>query len=339
MTPRERVLATLRGESADRIPNFNILMAYAARHIGRGMDEFCRDHRVLVEANLAANEVFGIDLLNTMSDAYRETADYGARIAFPKDALPVCQPLIAGPADMRLLKPFKIEDSSRMLDRLRAVELYKRKAGDEWPIMGWVEGCVAESADLMGLTGFALALYDEPEMVRDMMEICLETAVGCAQAQVRAGADIIGVGDAVASVLGPKVYDEWALPYEQRLFAEIHRCGAKGRLHICGDIGPLLDGIRVCGADIVDVDWMVDFKTAHDALRGAAIVCGNFDPVSVVLAGTPETVAAAVDECRDAVDDDCIIMAGCEIPRDTPAQNLAAVSQALERRGRPSAKP
>lgn len=332
MTPKERVMARLTGKPVDKIPNFNILMAFAARFSGYGMDEFCRDHRVLAEANIKANEAFGIDLLNTMSDPYREMADYGATIRFPSDSLPVCQHFIAEPTDMKKLKPFRIEDSVRMLDRLRAIELYKRECGDHWPIMGWVEGCIAESADLMGLTELIFALNDEPEMVREMMDICLETAINCIEPMVRAGADIIGVGDAVASVLGPSIYREWVLPYEQKLFAEIRRCGAIGRLHICGNIEPLLGDLRGCGADIIDIDWMVDFRDAREKLEGAAIVCGNFDPVSVVRDGTPEKIRSAVNSCCDSGGDSCIIMAGCEIPRDTPHENLRAVDEALQNR-------
>lgn len=331
MTPKERVLARLEGKPVDRIPNFNILMSFAAHFIGRGMDEFCKDYRVLTEANIKSNEAFGIDLLPTLSDAYRETADYGAPIQFPLDRLPICEHFITGPEDMKKLKPFRIEDSVRMLDRLRAIEFYKKECGDHWPIMGWVEGCAAESADLMGLTDYIFAFYDEPQMVREMMDICLETALNCIRPQIEAGADIIGVGDAAASVLGPEIYREWILPYERKYFYEIRKCGAIGRLHICGDIGPLLDDIRTCGADIIDVDWMVDFRTAREKLGDVAFVCGNFDPVRVVQDGTPEIIAQAVNECLEAGGEQCIIMAGCEIPRDTPHANLRAVAETLER--------
>ena len=332
MTPRERVMARLSGKPCDKIPNFNILMAFAARFAGHSMDAFCRDHRVLVDANIKANEAFGIDLLNTMSDPYREMADYSATIRFPHDSLPVCEHFIAEPSDLKKLKPFRMEDSVRMLDRLHAIALYKQEAGSHWPIMGWVEGCVAESADLMGLTELIFALNDEPEMVREMMDICLETTINCIEPQVRAGADIIGVGDAVASVLGPTLYREWILPYEQKIFKEIRRCGAVGRLHICGNIDPLLDDIKASGADIVDVDWMVDFAKTREKLDGTAMVCGNFDPVSVVRDGTPEIIEAAVNACCETGGEACIIMAGCEIPRDTPHENLRAVAEALQNR-------
>ena len=329
MTPKERVFARLAGKTVDRIPNFNILMAFAARYIGRPMDEFCTDYRVLTEANLRCAEMFGIDILSTMSDPYRETADFGANISFSYDSLPVCKPMIREPSDIKKLKAFRIEDSVRMLNAVRAIELYKREAGGRYPILGWVEGCAAESSDLMGLTDYSMAFYDEPEMVRELMDICLESAINCIKPQIDAGADIIGVGDAVASVLGPDIYREWILPYERKLFSEIKRCGAVGRLHICGNIAPLLDDLKDCGADIVDVDWMVDFKTAGEKLAGHAVVCGNFDPVTVVRNGTPQLIKDAVNQCADVGGDRCIIMAGCEIPRDTPHENLLAIHRAL----------
>jgi len=329
LTSKERVLARLQGKQVDRIPNFNILMSFAARYIEQPMDKFCTDYHTLVEGNLKCAEAFGIDILSTMSDAYRETADFGADVRFPYDSLPICKPLIREPLDLKKLKPFRLEDSVRMLDRMRAIELYKRETGDAYPIMGWIEGCAAESVDLMGLTEYILAFYDEPDMIHELMEICLETAINCIKPQIDAGADIIGVGDAVASVLGPNIYREWILPYERRLFSEIRQHGAIGRLHICGDITLLIDELKTCGADIIDIDWMVDFSKANEELTDHAAICGNFNPVSVVKDGTPKQIEDAVNHCVNVGGKKCIIMAGCEIPKYTPYENLLAVHKAL----------
>ena len=329
MTPRERVMAHLNNEPVDRIPNFTILMGFLPRYIGKPLSEFLLDHRVLVESNLLVCEEFGIDLLNTMSDPYREADDFGSEVSYPYDSLPLIKYLLKTPADIKNVKPFKFADSVRMMDRAKAVELYKREAGDKYPIMGFVEGCAAESADLLGLTNYIYAFYEEPEMVREIMDKCLESILDCIKPQVDAGADIIGVGDAVASVLGPNVYREWVLPYEKIIFEEIRRCGAVGRLHICGNIAPLLDDIKTCGARIVDVDWMVDLKEASDKLAGSAVVCGNFNPVSIVMSGNPEMVAEAVRKCVADGGPHCFIMPGCEVPHGTPYENLMAIHKAL----------
>jgi uroporphyrinogen-III decarboxylase len=49
--------------------------------------------------------------------------------------------------------------------------------------------------------------------------------IAFARAQVEAGADIIGLGDAVASQISPAMYRRFALPYEQRIFQAVHQMG------------------------------------------------------------------------------------------------------------------
>ena len=85
-------------------------------------------------------------------------------------------------------------------------------------------------------------------------------------ALAKAGADIIGLGDAVCSQISPKMYRRYALPYEQRIFAAVHELGARGRLHICGKTTHLLPDMLQSGADIIDLDWMVDLKQSAQIL-------------------------------------------------------------------------
>jgi len=82
------------------------------------------------------------------------------------------------------------------------------------------------------------------------------------------------------------------------------------------------------GAQIIDIDWMVDMgQAAH--VFGEIAVCGNFDPVKVMLNGTPSEVQAAVRANLAAGGSRCISMAGCEIPDGTPHANLRAQAAVL----------
>jgi hypothetical protein len=51
--------------------------------------------------------------------------------------------------------------SERMLDRLLAVREFKRLLDGDCSILGWVEGPVAEAADLRGVQDFLLDLMDD----------------------------------------------------------------------------------------------------------------------------------------------------------------------------------
>jgi len=58
-------------------------------------------------------------------------------------------------------------------------------------------------------------------------------------------------------------------------------------------------------------------------------LCGNTDPVAIMLRGTPGQVRESILECLRLGTPKSFSAAGCEIPADTPAENLRAHAQAL----------
>ena len=206
----------------------------------------------------------------------------------------------------------------RMLDRLKAIRLMRERVGEEIPVMGWVEGALAEAADLRGDSNVLLDLYDRPAWLLELLEICAQVAVAFALAQVQAGAHIIGLGDAISSQISPTMYCRYALPYEKRIFDAVHDLGALTRLHICGNTTKILRHMVDSGADIIDLDWMVDMKAAADEFGDRVSFFGNFDPVAVMLQGTPHQVYQATMDCLRVGGPRSIGAAGCEIPDGTP---------------------
>jgi MtaA/CmuA family methyltransferase len=335
MNSSERLAARLRGEPVDRVPNFNIMMQFAAHHIRQPLSRFYLDHRTLCAANFAVREAFSLDLLQAISDPYREAADFGLKVEFPDDGLPVSRrPLLLEPADLLRLRVPDPAAGGRMTDRLEAVRLFRERAGGDVPVMGWVEGALAEAADLRGVGELMMDLIDRPAWVHELLEVTAGLSVAFATAQVEAGADIVGLGDAVASQISPAAYREFALPYERRVFAAVREMGAWGRLHICGDTSRILADMATSGADMIDVDWMVDLGRAAAATGDKIAICGNQDPVAVMLQGTPEKVRASILACRDAGGPRWISAAGCEIPDGTPPENLRAQARVLEEAAR-----
>ena len=330
MTSRERVFARLKGEQVDKIPNLNILMWFAARYAGVDFGDFIQKPEVMVDANIKCIQDFGIDVVTVMSDPYCEAEDFGCTIEYPTDAMPICRGYaINDYDDIKKLKIRKASEGRRMSKRIEAIRLYREKLGDAVPIIGWVEGPLAEFADLYGINNAMVDLIMEPARSEEVMDICTEQAISFALEQLAAGADIIGVGDAAASIVGPDLYREMIVERERKIIDAIRTAGGISKLHICGNITPLLDDIKTLGADILDIDWMVDFKKANELLRGISCVNGNIDPTRLLLNGTPSSIAAEVTKLVQVCDDHIMISAGCEIPRDTPHENLKAVDDAL----------
>jgi uroporphyrinogen decarboxylase len=330
MNAAERVQARLNGQPVDRAPNFDILMARAAHHIGQPLSRYYLDYRVLAEANLAVWQNFHLDLLQTISDPYREASDLGLAVEFPADSLPVStQPLLADPAGLGRLRLVEPTHGRRMHDRLEAVRFLREQAAGQVPVMGWVEGALAEAADLRGVSQIMTDLYERPEWVAELLEFCVNQEIAFARAQVEAGADLIGLGDAVCSQISPKMYRQFGLPYEQRIFAAVREMGATPRLHICGNTSRILADMTASGAAIIDLDWMVDFAQASRLYGAQVSLCGNVDPVAVMLQGSPESIEKATRACLEAGGPRCFSAAGCEIPDATPSENLLAHHRAL----------
>ncbi len=331
MNSAERLTHLIRGERITRPLNFDIMMTFAAHYIGQPLAHYYQDWSVLCAANIAVQQAFSLDIVQAISDPFREAADFGAQIIFPDDGLPICKtPLLQDPADLAKLKPPDPQTGRRMSDRLAAIHMLQHEVGGRVPVMGWVEGALAEAADLRGVSNLMVDLYERPEWVRELLETCAQVAIEFARAQVRAGADIIGLGDAIASQISLKMYETFALPYEQRIFAAVREMGAVGRLHICGDTTRLLGRMAQSGAQIIDVDWMVDLGRAVQTFGNQAIACGNLDPVAVMLQGTPDAVRKATRECVRVGGVHYIHAAGCEIPDGTPHANLIAQAEALD---------
>jgi MtaA/CmuA family methyltransferase len=214
----------------------------------------------------------------------------------------------------------------RMTDRVRAAALFKERVAGQRLIEGWVEGPCAEAADLRGINTLMTDFFDDPKFVTDLFEFVIAMELRFAQAQVAAGADLIGVGDAAASLVGPQLYEEFVWPFEKRLVDGIHGLGTKVRLHICGNTRQILGGMGRLGCDLVDLDYPSPLAEGRAQMGPRQVLLGNLNPVKTIRDGTPESITAALAECHRQAGGNYIVGAGCEIPRGTPEANLRALT-------------
>jgi len=126
------------------------------------------------------------------------------------------------------------------------------------------------------------------------------------------------------------MYEEFVLPYQQRVCAALHAAGAPVKLHICGDTRALLPLMARSGADLFNVDHLVPLARAREVYGAAGVAYkGNLDPVADIMQATPDACRAAALRCiQEARGTKYMLSAGCEIPAATPDEVFRAFCEA-----------
>jgi len=324
MNSRERFFALLDGQPIDHLISMPITMMFAAHHIGEKYGKYALDYRLMAEAQIRTAETYEFDHVSAISET-REAPDCGAKIIFFED-----QPyspdencsLLADKSTLLQLKCPSPYEGKYMSDRLKGIDLLKKRCGNEKVIEGWLEGPIAAAADLRGLQTLMMDFYDDPSFVQELFEFTIELAIAFGKAQIEAGADVLGVGDAAASLIGPDLYNEFVWPMEKKLIGALQEAGAKIRLHICGDSRSILESIGKLGCEIIDIDSMVPMDEARAKLGPQACLLGGVDPVRELQNCSPQEVLNALSNYHRKAGSRYIVGAGCEVPPSTPPENL-----------------
>jgi uroporphyrinogen decarboxylase len=307
-----------------------ILMKFAAQFIGKSYRELYTDYKTLVEANIACMEAFGSDAVGLISDPFREAEAFGLVCEYLEDDVPKPKEYPVKTMDdvMHLANP-DVYASKRTRDRIEGARAFREKLGNEVPVIGWIEGPLAEACDLVGVSDMLIKLATEPDFCRRLLDKVTRTAKDFARAQIENGCDFIGMGDAICSQISPAMYREFVRDLHEEIIATIHDQGALVKVHICGDITHILPDIKTTDPDIVDIDCLVDMDTAFDILGPEIIRCGNLDPAGLVEKGSAQQVRQATRELLISERGRPFILSGgCEITPLTSHENLRAMREA-----------
>jgi len=163
------------------------------------------------------------------------------------------------------------------------------------------------SAYLMGLDNILMAMLAEPELVTEIMEKVLRCNMRIVQRAIRAGAEVIILGDDYAGnsgpMMSPGLFRQFVLPPLERMVEMIHAEGALCIKHSDGNLYPLLDMIVAAGPDginpIEPVAGMA-LKTVKGLYGRKVCITGNIDCAHLLPHGTAGEVRAAV---RQAIED------------------------------------
>ena len=350
MTSRQRFLTAAKGGIPDKVPAAPYNGNFGAACAGVPISEYNTSGRRMAEAQIAAWNKVGQDVVVAQSDGYYLAEGYGCVISQPHNLTPhLVKPAIETLEEIdRLRVPDPYKDG-RMPVYLEAIALLRSYFGGELAVRGPGTGPFSLASYLMGgtnefLTQIGLCEMDEDlekeKKLFELMEIASGGLIKFLAAALEAGADTAMVGDSLASLsmISPAVYKKYVYPFEVKVFKALKPLaearGAVTILHICGDTRKILPLMAATGADVLEIDAKVSMFEARElAVRAGKKVSlmGNLEPTTVLFQGTPENVAREADICMRgaaAQNGGFILGSGCEVVPGTPVENMQAMVRA-----------
>ena len=340
MNSRQRTLAAIKGEPHDRVPVAQHNFPFCLKHCDLPMDVYRRDPRRAAQALADTAEDFGYDCIIIDFDTCSVAEAMGSKLTFPAEEPARVERYALEDLDaietLHLIDP---ERDARLPLWLETTRELRRIVGDEKAIMARADqGPFGLLFQLREGQELMMELITEDEAVlKRALEICTESGVRFARAQLAAGADLTSIGDSASGepLISPQLYAQYAQPCQRR-YKELLGEGLLS-LHICGKTNNIIEGMVETGCDVLELDHYNDIAASIEKAGQRCSIWGNLDPSSVLAQGTPERVgkeARRVLEAAVARTWRFVLCPGCLINADTPPENLRAMTAAAERWGR-----
>ncbi len=328
MTPKERFSAILQGKEVDRLLVSPLILNFASRALGMKVRDFCTDGKNMGNANIACFKKYRHDAVYIFSTTSTLAEAMGTRMYFPPDDAPQVEiPFIQSRDDLEKLKPVNPEKDGRIPVYLEAVKRCVEAIGNEVFIVPVIGAPFTTSAALRGTEVFIKELYTDPELIHTLMRAVTQSVKILIDAYVKAGGVPVTVEPvATGSMISERHFREFALPYLKEVYAHIHSHGLPGVLHICGKTKRVIRCMAESGADILSID-NIDLKEAKELVGERVCLMGNISPADGMLKGNPEIITDMVRDCISKAADNYkgfIVATGCEVPIQTPHENMMA---------------
>lgn len=359
MTPKQRVLTTLRKQEPDRVPIFANLTPQVAEKLGKQLNLLYGPEDSFLSTRTSHTEIL-VELGNDAVGIGAGRAADAPSVVLPDGRIRDEWGIIYSPIGLyseAVERPLAdIEDVSDLDNyrfpkadapgRFATAEKMVQTYGDQYAVIATLEATMFEMAwNLVGLEKYLVDLMQKRPYALRILDELLVYSIGCGQQLIELGADVIWTGDDFGTqqgmMLSPKLWREVFKPRFRQLFAELRRTRPDILIayHSCGSIRPIIDDMMEIGLDIlnpiqpqaVQMDLAELKKTYGDRLA----FFGGIDIQGTLPNGTPEQVKAEVRErIRTAgVGGGYLLAPAHNIQPDTPIENIYAMFEAVKEYG------
>lgn len=252
------------------------------------------------------------------AEAMGATVDFGTKTTEPR----VSKYPISKIDDYKKLSDIDL-NKSRPKIVLEAIKELKRM-DENVPVIGNIVGPISVATSLIEPADFYKQMRKDKQSCHEFLEYITYNLIVFAKAQIEAGADVITISDpsATGEILGPKLFDEFVVPYINKILNAINKeHNIPTIVHICGRLKTIYPQLNKFNSLAISFDSITDVKQVIENVHNKAIM-GNVSTYTLEY-GTEEKVKAISKMCiNNGVD---ILSPACGVGVRTSLANLKSM--------------
>ena len=268
----------------------------------------------------------------SLMDLSVEAECFGSQVKMTEDKVPtVVGAIVTTPEEAEALQVPAV-GSGRTGIYLDAIAEAKKLITDR-PVFAGVIGPFSLAGRLVDVTEAMILSFEDPDMLRTVLEKCTQFLVDYIRKYKEVGADGVVIAEPLAGMLSPDLAAEFSHPYVKRI---VDACQDENFIivyHNCGNgTIRMLDGIVGTGCKAYHFGNAIDMRDLMPHMPSDCIAMGNVDPAGEFLNGTEQSVY----DVTSALLRDCgkypnfVLSSGCDIPPRTPWKNIDAFFRAAK---------
>ena len=347
MNSFERIVAALNLDTPDRVPIAPWAEAPVCKYLG---------------VQLKNGLVHGESMANIQSEAYTrfqydvisighglagiQPEALGCQVSFPTDDFArIVEVAVKSPQDADKLTVPDPKMDGLLPQYFAGISQLKTKLPEGVPLCLLLYSPFAIAARIRGVHRILLDVYDNPQLVHTLMEICTESQLLIGKAALDAGVEMLFFGADMEGPLmfSPVHYDEFCKEENEALLGELLGKGAYVLYHMCGRLRQtglidriLATGVQAVGPGQLSADDIVDIAPLKAEYGNRISIFGNLNPIGKLLKGTPDETEEEVYEimAKGKEKGGFVFHTGGTMSPETPLENFTSMLRAAERAGR-----
>lgn len=295
-----------------------------------------QNHGEHFQALKAIAETFAPDIMFPLMDLSVEANALGRYTVFPQEESATVMKAGFSLQEMARAEQVNIAFDSRLLGYVETVKLMSIGLADKILKGAYVTGPYSLSALLMGADEAAMATVLRPDELHAVCRFTTERIQKYVRMLISAGAQVLCVLEPSAVMLGPDQFRAFSADYVHHLTESCKYSGVATVYHTCGNTMHLVDQMVKSGVNAVSLDSReagVDLPAVAAQVPSDVVIIGNVNPTGLLLKGRPADVEAEVGDLlrRMARYPNFVLSTGCDLPQETPLENIHAFMRAGRR--------